>query len=180
MIEKRLLFGRGRRVNKKYCMRWIAFSALIFLILLSLTTPVFALEEVTTDKGSYALGETVYATATGLTSGNDYDFYYNTYPLPGTAEGDDTKVRADGSGECGSLYTLAPGPHPAPDPTGDWFVRVVNWKAGNTPAAELCHADFTVTDVPEFPSIFALGAGIMFLICGAIYLGMRKHAMRKV
>ena len=174
MIEKRLLFGRGRRVNKKYCMRWIAFSALIFLILLSLTTPVFALEEVTTDKGSYGLGETVYATATGLIP-DEYDFYFNLYPED--EQGNDRKILADGSGVCVGSYTLRTQPA---DPTGDWFVRVVNWKAGNTPTAELCHADFTVTAVPEFPSIFALGAGIMFLICGAIYLGMRKHAMRKV
>ena len=179
MIEKRLLFGRGR-----YCKRWIAFSALIVLIFLSLTTPVFAQAVATyesdysTSKVTYTLGETVYAKATGLTSGNDYDFYYNTYGPPEHEEGNDRKLQADGSGVCLSSYTLSTQPA---DPIGDWFVRVVNWKAGNTPAAALCHADFTVTDVvPEFPSIFALGAGIMFLICGAIYLGMRKHAMRKV
>ena len=170
LIEKKLLFGR-------YCKRWIAFSALIVLIFLSLTTPVFAQVDVTTDKGSYTRGETVYATATGLTSGNEYDFFFNTYGPPEHDEGNDRKIQADASGECGGSYTIRTQPA---DPLGDWFVRVVNWKAGNTPAAALCHADFTVTDVPEFPSIFALGAGIMFLICGAIYLGMRKHAMRKV
>ena len=167
MIEKRLLFGRGRN-----CMRWIAFSALIVLIFLSLTTPVFAQAAVVTDKGSYARGETVYATATGLPSPGIYDFYYN--PPAGDA-GSELGVVEDPAGEWHSSFTIQ-----LADATESWFVRVVKNGKPNNAGQELCRADFTVTDVPEFPSIFVLGAGIMFLICGAIYLGMRKHAMRKV
>ena len=147
-------------------MRWIAFSALIVLILLSLTTPVFAPPpEVLTDKGSYQMGETVYATATSLNSVKNNYFDYSD---PNTVVYSHGPVTESPPGEWHDNVLLDEGS------LGTWVVAV-RWNSH-----EVCSNTFEVTAAPEFPSIFALGAGMMFLICGAIYFGMRKHAVRKV
>jgi hypothetical protein len=172
MIEKRLLFRRGRRVNKKYCMRWIAFSALIVLIFLSLATPVFAAapkkltyeSTYNTLKDTYKEGETVYPEGTDLKSTRTYYFdYYDD----GAQVGFSGPVPENPAGIWRDDGTFV-----VNDP-GNWRVDV------RYDTHVTCSHDFVV-DAPEFSSIFALGAGMMFLICGAIYLGMRKHAVRKV
>ena len=111
------------------------------------------------------MGETVYATATGL---NSQKIYYFDYSDPNTV-----------------VYSHGPVPE---DPSGEWHDDVLlnegsvgGWEvAARWNSHVACSKTFTVTAAPEFPSIFALGAGMMFLICGAIYFGMRKHAVRKV
>jgi len=115
----------------------------------------------TTPKGTYSIGETVYAQAVGLPAGS-YDFkYYSDWTGTPYEEGSDPNVAESPSGKWRSSYTLLSG-----DPPGDWGVRV--YDAGTITLR--CSCSFTVQAVPEFP----YGAAVALVTVFTMYLAKRR------
>ncbi len=115
-----------------------------------------------TPKDTYSTGETVYAKAISLASGN-YDFkYYSGWPDTPLLEGSELDVAESPSGEWRSSYALQ-----GDDPAGTWGVRV--YDAGTS--TERCSCSFTVQAVSEF----AHGAMALLPACFAIFLAKIKR-----